>query len=1088
MARPLLPSHKETVNTATPGQWVDFSENFNAFQSSIDIPKHARINVTSIPSPWARMLLFKEAIMNVEHMLHKEVMSNILDVLEIIFFEEMFKFDLSTEEIHLSLDHPENKFMGILRKLYPQEGLGKGDVRVTLLMAQRGNQRFVLAGTSPYTLFFTPLNLQKNKVFKRYFKENPVLLRERPVEFQRWFLKEFLARLTQRGSYPELKAAFAFSRGICADSDTEDPNREAYYPSDLFARGNILDGLFDKIKPYQIHSANLIKPSKSAGKQPPLLIDASGNLKGLPYYNGYTFEEDMKTVDLAALDRDVLPLEELRYPWLLPQIDFLQPCIIRYRYKLNDEFLVLGKKSNEFRYLPPLSDKYFEFFTPEDVDRHLSVIEENNHSVKIKLQIPLLNGREMIIERRYKDSYGKTNLEDSILEFDSLDMNTPLPHLVIWPKLHPDNWNRPYYCLTYGNRFSDPETEVISMEYKDEDYHDIERKTSRKSEQIEITRLDKLPTYVIVKHNKSGTKGFLLIDHKVFPRYDLDDVPARVGIDFGTSHTNIAIRVNGQTEVLKYNSQFEGLNINTSDFISTVAFTDEQMKSKESIPILIKAGLNQYLYPNALGEANTADVVNLPLPTMIIKEQDCPNPEMLLHSSVNFSKQRYFPYSLPARGVQKTVREMTDLKWNQEIINQNASREYLNILLNLARCELIKKHVNPACVEFYWAYPRSFSEVDLDRYKVMWHNILEGARKVGHTDESKAALMYFDSTQDLAAQSPGIIIVVDIGGGSSDISVWRHGKILLLNSSLWAGKNMVGFKDGNGVHSVIYHTVVREFPEIAGQYQGLSDFQTHLNYVLYSLTDAQLAQYTQSDRFYKAYFLILYFFSSLIYEIGLQCKRFVTPDLESVDICLAGNGSRFAGWSGGGGSEICSSDSRIYSRILRETMGLGDQVNVRFIPSPKKKWEVAVGLCEGKEALLNQKASHEPLLAEDISLGAKVLLSDTLISELDKQHSKEAGILAVDKNRSELAKFHELLFGILGSSELYTRALRHDPALSNLDALKGELLGNWDTLVGQVRQKATDNLRDRSSITSSLFILGMQAVIHKLHKYFSARA
>ena len=100
-----------------------------------------------------------------------------------------------------------------------------------------------------------------------------------------------------------------------------------------------------------------------------------------------------------------MPGEDVRYPWILPEYDFLQPCIIRYRYKLNDELLIMGENSNEFKYLPPLTEKYFEFFTPEEADKYLSIIADGPQSVKVKLCIPV-KGSMIEVEKRYRGSWG----------------------------------------------------------------------------------------------------------------------------------------------------------------------------------------------------------------------------------------------------------------------------------------------------------------------------------------------------------------------------------------------------------------------------------------------------------------------------------------------------------------------------------------------------------------------------------------------------------------------------------------------------------------------------------------------------------
>ena len=173
MSRHLLPKIKGSLNVTDPGQWVDFSDDFSTFRGNIEIPETAEINVTSIPSPWARMILFRDAVRDKNHQLHMEAMSSILDVIEIIYYKKRMRFSLETRQINLQADNAPTRFHEILNKLYPGRESGKEDIALTLVLAKQDNETFVLAGSSPHTLFFTPLDLKIKRKFKRYFKGNP---------------------------------------------------------------------------------------------------------------------------------------------------------------------------------------------------------------------------------------------------------------------------------------------------------------------------------------------------------------------------------------------------------------------------------------------------------------------------------------------------------------------------------------------------------------------------------------------------------------------------------------------------------------------------------------------------------------------------------------------------------------------------------------------------------------------------------------------------------------------------------------------------------------------------------------------------
>ena len=91
--RLLLPPNSVGTPDYEIGVWKDFSRDFSELHKKIEKPKTTQDNITSIPSPWARLLLFRDAL-NPDHKLHKKLTSELLDVLEIIFFKNSIIYDL----------------------------------------------------------------------------------------------------------------------------------------------------------------------------------------------------------------------------------------------------------------------------------------------------------------------------------------------------------------------------------------------------------------------------------------------------------------------------------------------------------------------------------------------------------------------------------------------------------------------------------------------------------------------------------------------------------------------------------------------------------------------------------------------------------------------------------------------------------------------------------------------------------------------------------------------------------------------------------------------------------------------------------
>jgi len=1101
MPRYLLPKNKSLPQT-TPGQWKELSKTeFTTFISEMEVSPDSKINVTSIPSPWARMLLFKEAVKSTNHLMHQEAMSSILDVMEIIFYNQLMNIDIEYKEIKINSD-VNNKFLKILYDLSPDELktdeiLKTDDILIIgLLIINKGNDdRFVLAGTSPYTLLFTPLNLKhknSNGVFPRYFREQPVFLKDRPQDFQKWIKSNFLTKLRNAGNYPDLVNALSAEDGFCAECLQDSLDQNIILVPCSFLQTKPLSDLMEQIKTdkIELYSPYLLKLSKKIDK-PPIIIDPSKNLSGTEYYNNYHFLQDFTYDELKKIEnKELLPGENVKYPWILPQQDFLQPILIKYKDYLNSDVLILGNCNNS-KYALPLTDKFFTYFSYNDVNEMLSIEEISDKTVRVKLRIPIMNGNTIEVYKDYSQNLSN-NQENRIINYDDKDIDTPLPYIMIWPPLRPDNWkdkdkdNNKYYAFIYCKRYEDKDgqKEIVSLEFKDQEFNEIKYEKSRKADKIEIFCLDKLPTYIYIVDNINNGKGLIILNHQSLIPIENPINSAKVGIDFGTSHTNIAIALNdSEPEVLKYSSGFIGKNLNYKDFITLVRFSEKEME-REQIPKLMFSYLNQYFLPNSLSETHSKNSIDMPIPSMLLMEANANSYQALLNTSITFSKDdsQLFNFDIDAKPIGKEYVQQTNLKWQPQAINQQSSKEYLRILLLLVEYELIKRGVDLKKVEYHWAFPKSFSETLINDYNTMWNILL---KKPKHTDESKAALLYFDYKGKLSRNNPYITIVIDTGGGSSDISIWQNGKVHLLYSSLWAGKNLIGFEKDKIIYSSIYDAIAGLQGNSIENFRNISSFYDRLNYTFYALSEDTLCELVRSDSFYKARFLIIYFYSALFYEIGIQCKAISMDNITKISIVLAGNGSRFAYWSSGQVDNIDEQEQEIYKKIIKEAIPFDIEVEFFNSSSQDKKREVALGLCKGNDNLRKQTAEKEHVIAEKVKLNEMSDLSQKSIAEFNDLIQENGHLINLDKENSEIVKFHNIFFNVLGRSDLYRDRLKNESSLSDLDKVKDVLIGDWSDFVGKLRGVIEDNINNYGSICSSVFTLGMQVTINKLHCYLS---
>lgn len=1069
MSRHLLPKVSKSLTQTGPGEWSDFSSDFNAFASQIDIGD-SEINVTSIPSPWARMILFDKAVQDVTHRMHLEAMSDILDVLQILFYRRILSYELSTVTVDLD-NESESRFLCILKNLKPTSiPFDKIDLIIATDKRSQSNS-FVLAGTSPSTLFFTPKDVRGK--MNEFFLKEPVLLKDRPRDFQKYINNLFIEGLKEyhnagNDCFKSLISALGSQGIINPDSDVNKSGKDIVKSSVSFSMFDAATLVYELKEPV-VESKLCLKQNEMTSNPSPIVITTTRNIKGNAYYNDLPFRDNLNEENLIKHSREFLPSTDVRYPWILPKYDFLLPHIIKCKYKLNDKNLVLGTGSHHY-YLLPLKQEFFKYFDGLDISSILNIQQEERGDVVVTLDVPTLGGK-MSVSKTYTQNF--TDRENCIIDLAS--DTSPLPHVLLWPNLHPENWSDSYYCYTYYGSNNEHFTPVFY-----DKHHTIitPRSYSRKSQNITVYELSTLPNYIQVTNNE--VSGYIILDHAKLNRHDAMNQDVSIGIDFGTSHTIVAIRDNTNVDTLQYSSKFDNENINDRDFIPLFDFTEDEVRSG-AIPKLIYSTLNQYFLPNILGSTDEQNKVSMPLPTMVIWETDSAN-NALITNSINFSKNEVYSYPADGMGINKKYLTETNLKWTPDKLRQELAKEYLKILILIIKYELTRRNIdyslsNSSKLVVSWAYPKSFSEIRIKDYKQMWESLLQGFR-IEYSDESKSSLMYFNHKGDVPKNSSDLTLVIDVGGGSSDISGWQNGQLNLLYSTLWAGKNLTGF-DKEDAQSTILSSLKEYFQEV--KLPDGDDLQTQLNYMLYQLTAKDIRGFSQTDTFYRTRFTILFFFSSLFWEIGIQCLRFKEEIGNNINICMAGNGSRFICWSSDKPDNVDQVDLEIYSKLL--SICLEKPIDIQFHISNEFKKEVAIGLTKMDDAYRKQIPAYSPTIAEIVDQKESYPTIEEYKDYLDRNKPSN---IRIDEKQSEIARFMRAFADVISDSDIYKEKLSTDPKLKDVKSLCKDMTGNWTDLEGWIRDTVDSNMKNYLTLSSSVFVMGMQQLIGKLHMYLNS--
>lgn len=592
--------HKGSQIEAAGDGWLNSApidaNAINQIEDSLDKMEDAGKVGTSIPTPFARIYLFKTAFDMVNRNakgVYAELVSDCLDLLQFLFENggsnqlEFVVWDKKTRVEKLT--GSQNALMRLLG-----DALNSAYTSNTVLPNQFVLIKYkgkLLGGTSPFTLVFTSPNLRRiiKKEQNLSFTSTKNVefcgttnrsLRERPVEFQNYLLG---LMIKHRETIDAESPMASFRDYVFAQVPKDDD--AASLISEQFDRYN---------KPYNLLSINGIniyynvKAPEMSGSD--FLMKVSANapcytdnyvpttplflLSKFDAGSNWTYIDDnwnRDTVIQNALVRDT-PIRERhlpkngsgngeympqKYPWLTDS-DFLYDEIVCTDYKLNTDKFYIKVTNNDpnkqvqldAHFLLPVRKEYFLYFTMEDLKRDLRIrIVEGEakkpRKIEVELDIPLSSKRDKITIRR---TYTKEETaEYKIKEFagDSFSLG-------IFPfyQLTDPNLKDQYNVYLFNNNGHDA-LKFYSQKHTDSNgFEEVEAtsiirsKTKAGQSRIYTLRSESVSKsfdYIeaSIKDAKGTYQGLII---PIWPEVSTnnEEKKAIFSIDFGTSNTHIA--------------------------------------------------------------------------------------------------------------------------------------------------------------------------------------------------------------------------------------------------------------------------------------------------------------------------------------------------------------------------------------------------------------------------------------------------------------------------------------------------------------------------------------------------------------------
>lgn len=923
----------------------------------------ARHEITSIPSPFARIDLIKTAFKEVckpdrktrkinldgNTIFHKMV-SDTLDVAEIFFNIDKFngkieviKWDpsLMLAELNNSNTPGHCYLADALRKYMLSDAItynfGKLKNIYLLNYIQGPDELNIIGATSPATLFFSNAN-DLSYINDIFFGEDKPFDSEYQPLYKRDF--EFIKYLfALRKSIPNFAGLFAEVDTYLTKTFSEIKNQEqknellniTSTALDQLATISVVDvqqndfvevlgyTLYKKSNhPFSSVSDFIVRTTKTTACQPLILpVEAGNRYSDLKYTTGKWGSTNVApySEQEADLSKRILPFDGSTNPYLTIS-DFLEDTIVRVPHTLNTDSYFNGHiklSESELAYLLPVKPLLFEYFTPEEVMSNMvdgkPMLEmealAGNSGVKTILRIPIKgNGRILYIEyvRLYYNNRTANiqNNEGGMTEFKFTGF--------VMPQVKFNNDKDAIYNISCVQSVTNKTDFVF---FKDTDKILPVSHTCRNEEsQIKVADnylLEESNFDFIQVKNKYGYCGILLPIFKQQRNIEKFEF----SIDLGTSNTHIEFRKSSEkpkvfTFAYKDRQLCEMFIPTKNEFGSFEDLIEEtEVIEKDYIPSVI--GESDFYFPTrtVLSCAKTVDWTNVVDPFTLVN----------------------LPFTYDKRSELSYNNFIYNIKWGHGD-ELRVMESYVRCLLLIIRNKVLLNNGDLQSTKITWFYPISMAPKRLRRLRDTWNDAYEKYFGHGITNcmtESSAPIQYFFKRYSTATD----LVNVDIGGGTTDIAFAKNKSITQVTSFRFASNALFEnsfseLDENNGIIDYYKDEILKLLKE-----KNLLDLirvfnspnnarPSNMASFLFGLKDNTILQKAginaksidfnyilQEDENFKIVFII--FYTSIIYHIA-QIVKFLGLDVPR-HISFSGNGSKVI--------RVITTDSKLLARYTK---------------------------------------------------------------------------------------------------------------------------------------------------------------------------
>lgn len=398
-----------------------------------------------------------------------------------------------------------------------------------------------------------------------------------------------------------------------------------------------------------------------------------------------------------------------------------------------------------------------------------------------------------------------------------------------------------------------------------------------------------------------------------------------------------------------------------------------------------------------------------------------------------------------------------NLKWSKEAAERLMVQRFLRQIVLMSTIEAMAKGVSPARTRWHFSYPQAWKSPQIVNFRSYvsgaWQDIMQpilgGTTKpsdfIDYETEGAAALRYFTGSEHLG-QTSSLILMFDIGGGTTEIAIYLH------EQTIWRGSFRIAGGDFFTQFFAANLDVIEKIRDDENQGTSFQDAvrraggrgKDSKDFVELYISQPHFDR--NFSRSYPAFSdepagvalrnVAVVALSGLFYYAGMVLRNAVAKekvkerDLSNITLAFAGRGSTFFRHLGDAedNDSVLGQMAKIIPDVIRTPAKSGDRVqeapsrwaesgvrgHISALFSAYPKHEVARGMLpENGESSRQSTGKQSKVILEDIPLGENVTLDtpdgrSTLISE-QAVGNVVAGSHLVEIGDTEFSAFVDLL-------------------------------------------------------------------------------